>query len=220
MLKLGSQLLALKALQVAINHALKLDPSAWKQIQHLQGQKLSLQVEGWPFEFSAEFTKDGLTFPMGPLDSNTETTTQVRGQLSDFVDLIRADDKQAALANSQIELNGRSGLLLQLANIVQHLELDWASALQPLIGPVATQGLSQAFSKVKQTASQTHKTFKQDLKDYAQNEAHITPHTWEVEAFSAGVNEVRAQTDRLQAKVQRLKHRLSTHPSSSTKGPE
>jgi ubiquinone biosynthesis protein UbiJ len=209
MLRLGGQILALKVLEMTCNQTLKLDPVAWAQIQHIQGQRISLLIEDWPLEFCIDFSGTGIHFPIGPMHISQVATTQVKAKMSDLLKLIKAEDKQAALANSDIEINGRSGLLLQLANIVQHLDLDWASAIQPFISPVVTQALVKGSDYLQASGQSKLNTFKQDLKAYVLNEQPMTPHAWEVETFSEGVSQLRARTDRLHARIQRLQHRLS-----------
>lgn len=226
MMRLGSRILALKALVTGCNELLKLDPAARAHILGLTGQSIRLELTDMPLALTVEFTDSGIEIPLSsfgkPLTADAglrtgyhatqaSSFTLVKGPVSDFIALVKAEDKQGVLAKSQIEIHGRSGLLLQLANIVQNLQWDWPRMIQPVLGPVLTQGLVQSKDSVQNHTQHWVESFKEDVKDYVTLEKSITPQAFEITHFSEQVSELRSRTERLKARVQRLQQRFATN---------
>lgn len=230
MVRLGSRILALKALVKGCNELLKLDPAARAHVLGLTGQSIRLELTDMPLALTVEFTDSGIEVPLSSFGKSSDAQvglsasghgtqtlsfTLVKGPVSDFVTLVKAEDKQGALAKSDIEIHGRSGLLLQLANIVQNLEWDWPRLIQPVIGPVLTRGLMQSKESIQNHSKHWVESFKEDVKDYVTIEKSISPQAYEVTHFSGQVSDLRSRTERLKARVQRLQQRATTQSTKT-----
>jgi ubiquinone biosynthesis protein UbiJ len=90
-----------------------------------------------------------------------------------------------------------------------NLDLDWEEPLARLFGDPLGHELGRAARAAFAWHRQALKTFGLNTAEYLQEEARLLPVRDEVEAFLNGVDGVRADVDRLAARLQRLQDKLS-----------
>jgi ubiquinone biosynthesis protein UbiJ len=121
-----------------------------------------------------------------------------------LVRLALSREKTAILHRPEVSLDGDSAVLLQLAGILQDLELDWEYEISRWLGPVATTLLAGHLRSRVNLASHGATSLKQNLADYLAEESRTLVGQREANARFAELDQLKLALDRLEARIERL----------------
>ena len=126
----------LASVELGLNRVLRLDSTALPRLAHLTGKVIAVDCRTPALQLFILPSDEGLM-----LASHWETGVDctLRAPASSLIKLAVSKDKTAVLHAPEVELDGDSGVLLELAGVLQDLELDWEYELSRWLGPVATQ---------------------------------------------------------------------------------
>jgi len=187
------------------NRLLRLDPETLRRLGDLQGRVVCI-----------EFRELGRRIYLHPSEAGFRLATEydqtpavtLRGTLATFARLGLGAETETLKAG-ELEIEGDAALGQRLQRILANLDLDWEEPLARLFGDPLGHELGRATRAAFAWHRQALKTFGLNTAEYLQEEARLLPVRYEVEAFLNGVDGVRADVDRLAARVQRLKDKLS-----------
>ena len=100
-------------------------------------------------------------------------------------------------------MDGDSAALLELAGILQSLELDWEYELSRWLGPLATQVLGSGLRDASRWSAQS-RTFAPEPGRLPAEESRTLVGQHEAEARFAELDQLKLALDRLDARVGRL----------------
>ena len=197
----------LAGLELAINQALRLDPATQIKLTALNGHVFHLQ-----------FTAPELDFYLIPGDKEirlcgiyeSEADTRLSGSASEFIKLATASDPANALINGQLELHGDSHALIELQKIGQQLDLDWEAPLAEVFGDVVGHQIGKTIRQGFQFASQALGNLKRQTEEYIKEESDLLPPKWQVESFYQDIAQTKMRTERLEARLNKLKQQLAS----------
>ena len=118
--------------------------------------------------------------------------------------LALARDKTRILHSPEVSMDGDSAALLELAGILQSLELDWEYELSRWLGPLATQVLGSSLRDASRWSAQSLHSLRLNLADYLAEESRTLVGQHEAEARFAELDQLKLALDRLDARVGRL----------------
>jgi ubiquinone biosynthesis protein UbiJ len=200
--------LAGRALEIALNHTLSLDPDTQQRLAALNGRSVQLHLRG-P-ELALAVTVDDARLKVGPPeDDDTRHGSQLKvaatpGSL--LAMLFRRDDD--GIAPGKVEIAGDAELARRLEKLASKFAPDFEEAFARSFGDVLGVPLAKAMRKglahVRETAS--HLT--EDTADWLRDEARVAMAPGEVEGFLDGVDALRERSERLESRVRRLMQRL------------
>jgi len=187
------------------NRLLRLDSETLRRLGDLQGRVVCI-----------EFRELGRRLYLHPSESGFRLATEcdqapavtLRGTLATFARLGLGAETETLKAG-ELEIEGDAALGQRLQRIFGNLDLDWEEPLARLFGDPLGHEIGRAARAVFAWHRQALQTFGLNAAEYFQEEARLLPVRFEVEAFLNGVDVVRADVDRLAARIQRLKHKLS-----------
>ena len=104
----------------------------------------------------------------------------------------------------EVELDGDSAVLLELAGILQDLELDWEYELSRWLGPVGSQLLGGHLRSRVSWTSQALDSLRLNLADYLSEESRSLVGQREADARFAELDNLKLALDRLDARIERL----------------
>lgn len=194
----------LAGLERAVNAALDLDPGAGKALAGLEGKCFALACTAPAVSVYLLPGRDGLSLRGwydGPI------TTRVRGAASDFAELASADDPAATLINGSLQLEGDSGALIQLQQIIAGLEPDWEAPLVEVLGDVAGHQLAVFLRASFSTGREASLSLRRQLEEYLHEEGRLAPSRQEVEDFYRDLQALQQRVERLQSRLGRLRRR-------------
>ncbi|MFT7110557.1 MAG: ubiquinone biosynthesis protein UbiJ [Psychrobacter glaciei] len=190
--------------EAAINKALHFDPATAAKLQALSPKVLALEFEKPGFSVYVRFL-DGIQL-MSHFEGQPDAS--LKGPVSAFLNLASNQDKQAALMQSDIQIQGSSQLALSLADVMSHLDIDFEAMIAELAGPVAAHIIGKNFRSAASWFKNTGRKLKQDSVEFVRDELQLTPHSLEGESRFSDIQKIKMDTERLEARINRLKQLL------------
>lgn len=190
------------AVDFAINKVLALDPHALAQCQRHQGKIIALSCND--LTLYIVFTLQGLQLQQsysGAIDAH------MSGSLMAFKKIL--SDKDAALANPALNIQGDTELLQELRVIAQNLDIDWEEQLSHYTGDLVAHPVAKLARQSLAWLQTQVINLKQNQREYFQEELRVSPAAFELETFFNDINQLQLATDRLLARFTQLKNGVS-----------
>ena len=192
-------------LEEVSNRLLRLDPETLRRLGDLQGRVVCI-----------EFRDLGRKIYLHPSESGFRLATEseqlpavtLRGTLATFGRLGLGAETETLNAG-ELDIEGDAALGQRLQRILGNLDLDWEEPLARLFGDPLGHEIGRAARAAFAWHRRAFKTFGLNTAEYLQEEVRLLPVRYEVEMFLNGVDGVRADVDRLAARVRRLKDKHS-----------
>lgn len=194
--------LAWAPLEVVMNRALLLDPAAVERLAPLLGKVVAIEIAGLPraqmiFHSGAvRLLSDAAAVPHVTLHASLPQLLSAAARHS-------ADSSAAAGAG--IAVNGDVGTVRDLQAWLDAFHVDWEERLAGLLGSELARPIARLLGELQQWARSVGTTARQDVEEYLKEESDLVPDAAAVSAFSAAVEQVRSDTERLAARIQRLR---------------
>lgn len=191
-------------LEAAFNRALKYDPGSRAQLAKLAGRVIALDCTEPACKLF--FVVDGDTLRV---QAHCETTSDctVRGRATEFAKL--ALSGQHSLADSGVYIEGNPGVMQQVQNLVQGLEIDWEDALGEVIGSLPAHALAESLRAKARWAKPRAEALPGYLSDLVTSELNLLPSANEAEALYDDIDQLRARAARLSARIDLIKQRIT-----------
>jgi len=192
---------ALKSLETVLNLASRLDPQSPVLLEKHIGKVLAITLNPFALTFYSVITAQGIRV----VDAYHETpTTTLSGTPLGFIGL----SMNPSFTANHVQITGEA----EFAKVCQQLlfkpEIDWEEHLSKLVGDAPAQLLYQQGEKAYQKIHALTHTLVQNSVEFLQEERDCLPSSLVVETWLSDVDIVRADVDRLQARLNRLEELL------------
>lgn len=192
---------ALAGLEQALNAALALDPKTGERLARMQGRLIAVELRGTGITLTLQPTAEGKLRLMGDYDGEVDTT--LRG--APFAMLRMGSGRTGeGLFKGTVEIDGDVELGTQLQRVFERLDIDWEEHLSRLTGDIVAHQLGNTVRGLFSWGQRAADHLGRDVADYLQEENDALPVAWEVEEFIRGVDTLRSDVDRLEARLKRL----------------
>lgn len=193
--------LAGRALELALERLVALDPETAQALARLEGRRIELSLESPPIALSA--TVRGGKLRIGPPEHEVEADLGLRANLGGlFAQLPFARGRNAP--PSRLRINGDAELAKTLQSLARGFDPDWeqpfAEALGPLLGPQVARALREGL----RTGVGVARNLARDAADYLTEESRDAVGRAELAAFLDDVDAVRDRAERALARASRL----------------
>lgn len=200
-----------RGLEPSLNRALRYDPGSRAALGELAGRWLKVELRTPYLHMYCGFSQTGIvlsSYREDPADCTLTGTAPAVASL-----LWR---EQHSLSGSGVAISGDIGLLHKLQQILANLELDWEQLLYEAIRrattPAAADVVSYPITRFLRDSAAQLRRHAQVAPDWAQDylteEIRLLPSPHEVAAFATEVDDLRAATDRLEARLRKLRQQL------------
>jgi ubiquinone biosynthesis protein UbiJ len=195
----------LRPLETAVNHVLALDPETPARLRPLVGRSVRVELPETGMVLRAYFSDRGVSLSQSDPD-DPPVDASVRLPATAALTLIRSRGEQA----QGVEFRGDVAVVHALRRLAGGLEIDWEEQLARLTGDTIAHHVGLAVGGVLSWLGQSRRTFEANAGEYLTEEARQLPPKLEVAAFLDDVDRLRQDSDRLQARLERLErdHRL------------
>jgi ubiquinone biosynthesis protein UbiJ len=193
----------LAGVELGLNRVLALDSTALPRLARLSGKVIAIDCSAPALQLFILPSAEGLRLAAqwaAPADC------RLRAPAASLLQLAISAQKTAVLHSPNLDLDGDSAVLLELAGILQDLELDWEYQLSCWIGPVASQLLSAHLRSRAHWTQQSLASLRQHLADYLSEESRSLVGQREAQARFAELDALTLDLDRLDARLMRLDH--------------
>lgn len=188
-------------IEEAGNRLLRLDPETLRRLGDLQGRVVCIEFRDLGRKLYLHPSESGFRLAA---QSDCAPAVTLRGTLATFARLGLGTPTETLKAG-ELEIEGDAALGQRLQRIFANLDLDWEEPLARLFGDPLGHGIGRAARAAFAWQRRAFKTFGLNTAEYLQEEARLLPVRYEVEEFLNAVDVVRADADRLAARIQRLK---------------
>ena len=197
----------LASVEHGLNRVLRLDSTALARLAHLNGKVIAVDCTSPALQLFILPSDEGL---MLAANWAADADCTLRAPASSLLSLALSKDKTAILHGPDVELDGDSAVLLDLAAVLQDLELDWEYELSRWLGPVATQLIGGHLRSRSRWYSQGFASLNQNLGEYLSEEARALVGLREAEARFSELDRIKLDLERLEARVERLSRSLDS----------
>lgn len=198
---------ALSGFETAINTALKYDPATQKKLQSLDQQVLLIDCALPPVQIAIEAHKQGVNLHK---DWQGEATITLSGSLVALANLAINSKDSSSFADSGVKVSGNLEALRQLNELLSTLDIDWEAALAELLGDIPAHIIGEVVRKSAKFSADNRERATSALREISQEELKLTPTPDEYNLFKQDVRQLASDTDRLMAKIQRLKTKIES----------
>lgn len=200
-------------LERAANRALYYAPVTRLQLTKLKGKSLAIELQRPNFPLLMAVGKRSLSF-QSQWEGAADVT--IRGPALALLRQIGSEETSPAdLMALGIEIEGDQQLAQQFLQVIKDLDLDLESALGDLIGDMAAHQIAEVakvgFGWLRTTAKAVLNQSRQLIAE--EHQWVLTPR--EYQRFRSDVEDLREDTDRLQARLQRLQKTLNPPPEQN-----
>ena len=197
------------SLEKAINTALRYDPATRTGIESLSGKVVQIICEQPQLTLFFRFKPDSEREDSGNIlnimayyEVNADTT--ISGSAKNLGLLLLSPGHSTA--SSGVQIRGDLATLSQLQAILQNVDLDWEQIVQEVTGSGITNTIlpHQIATIVRQAVSSLKNigdSVQRNMAGYLSEELRATPSQNELENFYVNVDSLRADVDRLAARV-------------------
>lgn len=189
------------AVEAALNRYLALDPEIAARLEPLDGKVLQVTVRGIELTFflmPAARTLRVLAHHEGKTDA------QLAGAPLSLLRLALSSQGRTALFEGMVTLDGDTEFGRQLQDILKAVDIDWEEQLARLTGDVLAHQAGNAARAARHWAEESSASLTLDIADYLHEESRQLPVRGEVDRFMTEVDSLRADIERLAARVKRI----------------
>jgi len=196
----------LASAEQGLNRVLRLDPTALPHLARLAGRIIEIDCSAPAMQLFVLVEEDGLRLASSWA---ADADCRLRAPASSLVRLLVSRQKTAVLHEPQVSIDGDSGVLMSLAEVLQDLELDWEYEASRWLGPVGAQLLGTGVRTPTRWLRESGDSLRQDLADYLTEESRALVGQQEAEVRFSEIDELKLALDRLEARIERLAHNLA-----------
>ena len=191
-----------RALELALNRALALDEDTRAGLQALHGQRVALTLTSPPLALQVEVDGDALR--VGPVDAAHEPDLGVRTTLAGLLGQIPMFRNDAAAPVGKLRIEGDAELARRLQQLAQRFDPDWQQPFVAVFGEVIGVQVAKAVSAGLKQAQVVGRNLAGSAAEYVTEESRDVVPRAELEAFHDDVDALRADAERLAARMARL----------------
>lgn len=197
------QALAVRTLERLIRQALALDPGTQQRLSRFAGKRLFIETRSPSLGILVQLEHDGvyLSAEAGPPPHATIEAPSI--------ELLKmAFTREPHFIGGPVKVHGDVLLVQELHSIARQLDIDWESGLARLLGDTLSYPLSRGLRHLFGFANRVATTLLQNTGEYLREEKELVPVRWEVEELLTDNRDLRADLDRVESRLARLKKRL------------
>ncbi len=202
------------SIESSINALLKHDPALLQALVKFDGKRIRIQSDDWLI-LVVTINQQGFHLSLRDED---ECNTTIFGSLSELLAVALASDKADALMNGDVDISGNSALVLDLAKIVQQLDIDWEALISPMTGGLVAHQIGKGFRSLIKWGKDSSQTLGTSSKEYLEDEIQLLVPKPLAEHFGQQVSDLRLATDRAEARLAQIKQLINTRNQSKEQG--
>jgi ubiquinone biosynthesis protein UbiJ len=201
-----------RLLQRFVAHGLAESPRAVALLSELRARRLVIEVRGTPWSLLLESTGDTLTIQPTATDGLAAAGSYDARILGTPWSLLAlsGEDARGPIQRGAVRIDGDGAVAERFQELLRHLRPDLEDVLSRLLGRSIAHLLVRSLRGASGWAGATARTGVRNMAEYlAYETGDLVPRS-EAEQFLRGVDELREQLDRADARAHELEQRMRT----------
>lgn len=191
----------LDLLELASNKALEHDPSTLERLVKLEGKTMTLNIKSIGQSLSVTPYQEGLEFTH---DAPEKVDVTLSATVGAMIKISRDGMENAELEPGELEIAGDPIVGQRFAQVISELDIDWEALLAEKIGESPAKTIRFAASQAREFADESRDKLKGFISTLIKQDMALVADKTEVEAHLDAVDTIRADVDRLSARLDRL----------------
>lgn len=187
------------------NRVLRLDPDNLKRLGDFEGKIIALAPVSAPIPtLYMRPSAEGFDL-LTDYDGDADVT--LRGTLSTFMRLAAGGSAAELMTTTELAIEGDLDLGRRFQRFLIGLHIDWEEQAARVIGDIAAHKLGNVMRDLAAWRRHATQTLSADIAEYLQEESRMLAPSTRVDAFLRSVDQLRADADRLEARLRHLQAR-------------
>ncbi|MDR5867222.1 ubiquinone biosynthesis accessory factor UbiJ [Halomonas koreensis] len=200
--------LLLGGLERGLNALLARDPAAPGRLARLAGQRILLRLERPALTLAMAFHPQGIDLLRPDDEPETAFDAVVEADAETLGELLGGAPLERLMFQGKLAVRGRIHLLEATRDLLMDLDLDWEGELARWLGDVPAHSLAEGVRHLGRWGLRTRQELCADVAEYVFEEARLLPGRHQFEGLRDHLTELEVATDRLEARLARLRRRL------------
>jgi ubiquinone biosynthesis protein UbiJ len=197
------------ALESALNNYIRLDLDVGELLSPLAGKVIGLTIE--PFGETLYLCPTGNTIQV--LDDYPDAPdTRISGSLWALGLMGISTKPMRSVFSGEVRIEGDTAIGRRFQELFDKLDIDFEEKLSRFTGDVIAHQIGNVFRTGARWTQQSIRTFELNLGEFLQEETRDLPAGPEAEIFYRHVDQLRADFDRLNSRIERLENVLTRQP--------
>lgn len=196
--------LPLRTLSHTLSRLLSLDPASEDRLMALDGRWIAVHVSAPELSLHLRIEQARLQLSAGAIDDPERTPDAViSGSASALLALARDPES----GGRDVRFSGDLGVIRDLRSLLADTDVDWEAPLARMLGELPAHRIGEGGRALLRWVDQSRRHCEAALGDYLTEEQRLLPPQLEVADFLADVDRLRADADRLEARLRLLERR-------------
>lgn len=202
------------SIERSLNTVLKHDPALLNALSKFEGKRICIQSDDWLI-IVVTICSHGLQLS---LQDDSECDTTIFGSISELLRVALASDKPDALMNGDVDISGSSALVLDIAKIMQQMDIDWEALITPVTGGIVAHQIGKGLRSIMKWGQDSGQTLATSSKEYLEDEVQLLVPKPLAEHFTSQVSDLRLATDRAEARLEYISQLITKRNQSKEQG--
>lgn len=189
---------ALKPIELALNAALAQDPETQVKLDQFESRCIAINIKDFNQTISMSVIQRQLHLSTTPEHTIDLTIT------GNALTLAKLGSDPESLFSAEIDINGDVQFAKQLRDLLDGFDFDWEAQLARITGDALAYPVAHGIKKVASWAKGTHESMQQNIAEYLREESRLLPDKSEIKSYMHEIDTLRADFDRLEARINRL----------------
>lgn len=195
----------LASAEATLNQLIKMDTQVQHKLAALEGKSLLVKVTQPEFSLCIHIENKQMALTHR---ARGEASACLQGSLQQFLLLIKADNKSNALINGELMLTGDTLFVIGFSECLADVAPDWEALLAKATGDTLAHGFGRLTRRGLNWGKQSFNSINGSLAEYLQEETSMVPSQAEADAQYQRVDKLSMDTERLQARIDRLQRSI------------
>lgn len=191
----------------AFNRALELDPAGKQALMSALTGPVQFALESVNLTLVLQQAGDRIQVGSQPAES---PALVLSGRPMAFAALATGDDR--VFSEGRIRVTGDTALAHQFQRAIDQLNPDWEAAMAAYVGDVPAHFIGQRARGAVSWSRQAFRSLNANVEEYIHEESPSLPGRRELEATFEDIDRLSLQTERLEARIQRLEKPNKQNP--------
>jgi ubiquinone biosynthesis protein UbiJ len=185
--------------ELALNAALAHDPESRSKLIQFDQRCIAIDISDMNKIIHVKFIQDTLALS---LDAESDADLTITGKA---LTLAKLGSDPDSLFSADIDINGDVQFAKQLRDLLDGFDFDWEAQLARFTGDTLAYPIAHGLRQFGRWAKDSHQSMQLNVAEYLKEETLILPDQSQVNGFLSAVDTLRADTERLEARIARLK---------------